>query len=90
MRISNTKYGVILSLPGLILLLIWVLIPFSYVFYLSFLRYDHISPVVPAGLENYTRVLTDPDLPVILGRTFVFSFGSTGLTLFISLILVHW
>jgi len=87
MKISNTKYGVILSVPGLMLLLIWVLVPFSYVFYLSFLRYDNISPVTFTGFDNYIRVLTDSYLLPTLKRTFIFSFGSTGLTLLISLIL---
>ncbi len=87
MKISNTKYGVILSIPGLMLLLIWVLVPFSYVFYLSFLRYDNISPVTFTGFDNYIRVLTDSYLLPTLKRTFIFSFGSTGLTLLISLIL---
>lgn len=87
MKISNTKYGVILSVPGLMLLLIWVLVPFSYVFYLSFLRYDNISPVTFTGFDNYIRVLTNSYLLPTLKRTFIFSFGSTGLTLLISLIL---
>lgn len=77
----------LLSVPGLVILLLWVLIPFSYVFYISFLRYDNILPVIPTGLANYRDVLKDPSLPIILIRTFIFSFGSTGLTLLTSVIL---
>jgi multiple sugar transport system permease protein len=87
MKLGNPGYGVVLSVPGLVILLLWVLIPFSYVFYISFLRYDNILPVIPAGLANYREVLSDPNLPLILIRTFIFSFGSTGLTLLISVIL---
>lgn len=87
MKISDSRYGAILSLPGLVLLLVWVLIPFSYIFYLSFLRYDNIAPVIPYGFANYKRVLRDPALPLILARTFIFAFGSTGLTLVTSLLL---
>ena len=84
MKLRNPGYGVVLSVPGLVILLLWVLIPFSYVFYISFLRYDNMSPVIPTGLANYREVLKDPNLPLILIRTFIFSFGSTGFTLLIS------
>lgn len=87
MKISNVRYGIILSIPGLLLLLIWVLIPFGYNFYLSFLRYNNITPVIFAGIDNYIKVLKDPYLLPTLKRTFMFSFGSTGLTLLTSLIL---
>ncbi|MFB0505766.1 MAG: carbohydrate ABC transporter permease [Thermodesulfobacteriota bacterium] len=87
MKLRDSGYGVALSVPGLVILLLWVLIPFSYVFYISFLRYDNMSPVIPTGLANYREVLEDPSLPIILIRTFIFSFGSTGLTLLISVIL---
>lgn len=87
MKLRDSGYGVALSVPGLVILLLWVLIPFSYVFYISFLRYDNMSPVIPTGLANYREVLKDPTLPIILIRTFMFSFGSTGLTLLISVIL---
>jgi multiple sugar transport system permease protein len=87
MKISDSRYGAILSVPGLTLLLVWVLIPFFYLFYLSFLRYDNLSPVVPSGFANYETVLKDPALPLILTRTFIFAFGSTGLTFVTSLLL---
>ena len=87
MKLRDSGYGVALSVPGLVILLLWVLIPFSYVFYISFLRYDNMSPVIPTGLANYREVLEDPSFPIILIRTFIFSFGSTGLTLLISVIL---
>jgi ABC-type sugar transport system permease subunit len=87
MKLRDPGYGVVLSVPGLVILLLWVLIPFCYVFYLSFFRYDNISPVIPVGLANYEEALKEPMLPMILLRTFVFSFGSTGLTLLTSVIL---
>ncbi len=85
--ISNSAYGAILSIPGLILMLAWVLIPFAYVIYLSFLRYDNMSPVVFSGFDNYTNVFTDPDFLAIVGRTIAFSGGSTGFTLIVSIVL---
>ncbi len=87
MKISDSRYGTILSIPGLMLLLVWVLIPFSYLFYLSFLRYDNINPVIFSGFANYERVLGDSAFPLILTRTFIFAFGSTGFTVVTSLIL---
>lgn len=85
-HVSNPTYGKILSIPGLTIMLLWIMIPFVIIFVLSFLRYDVVSPVAFVGLANYVEVLTDPDFPPILWRTFVFSFGSTGLTLFISIL----
>lgn len=85
--ISNSAYGAILSIPGLILMLAWVLIPFAYVIYLSFLRYDNMSPVVFSGFDNYMNVFADYDFLAIVGRTIAFSVGSTGFTLIVSIIL---
>lgn len=85
--ISNSAYGAILSIPGLLLMLAWVLIPFVYVIYLSFLRYDNMSPVVFSGFDNYIKVFSDQDFITIVGRTIVFSVGSTGFTLITSIIL---
>jgi len=85
--ISNSAYGAILSIPGLILMLAWVLIPFTYVIYLSFLRYDNMSPVVFSWFDNYMNVFTDPDFLAIVGRTIAFSVGSTGFTLIVSIVL---
>ncbi len=87
MKLRDSGYGMVLSVPGLIILLLWVLIPFSIVFIISFFRYDNMSPVVPIGLANYKTALKDPVLPLVLARTFIFSFGSTGLTLLTSVIL---
>ena len=69
MKLRDSGYGVLLSVPGLIILLLWVLIPFSIVFIISFFRYDNMSPVVPIGLANYETALRDPALPKILLRT---------------------
>ena len=85
--ISNSAYGAILSIPGLILMLAWVVVPFSYVIYLSFLRYDNMSPVVFSGFDNYMKVFLDQDFLAIVGRTIAFSAGSTGFTLIVSIIL---
>ena len=85
--LSNSSYGAILSIPGLILMLAWVLIPFTYVIYLSFLRYDNMSPVVFSGFDNYIKVFADYDFLAIVTRTIAFSVGSTGFTLIVSIIL---
>jgi multiple sugar transport system permease protein len=85
--ISNSAYGAILSIPGLVLMLAWVLVPFTYVIYLSFMRYDNMSPVVFSGFDNYMKVFTDYDFLIIVWRTITFSAGSTGFTLITSIIL---
>ncbi|HEY63549.1 MAG TPA: sugar ABC transporter permease [Caldilineae bacterium] len=84
--LSNANYGMLLSIPGLILLLAWVLLPLFIVIGLSFYRYDNVSPVRFIGLLNYQEVFSNPDFPKILLRTFEFSFGSTALSLFTSVV----
>jgi multiple sugar transport system permease protein len=68
-------------------MLAWVLIPFAYVIYLSFLRYDNMSPVVFSWFDNYMNVFSDPDFLAIVWRTIAFSVGSTGFTLIVSIVL---
>lgn len=89
LRISNTRYGALLSLPGLILLLTLVMFPTGYLFYLSFMRYDNINPVTFQGLSNYEYIFNDRVFWLATKNTLIFCAGSTALTFFVGLILGH-
>ncbi len=89
MKISDSRYGAILSIPGLILLLILVLIPSGYLLGLSFVRYDNIRPVMFNGLNNYRYILDDRVFWLSMKNTVVFSVGSTALTFFVGMTLAH-
>ncbi len=89
MRLSDSKYGALLSLPGLILLLVLVLIPSGYLFGLSFLRYDNIRPIKFIGLKNYQYMFDDRVFWLSMKNTIIFSMGSTALTFFVGMALAH-
>ena len=86
-RISDAKYGLLLTVPGLILLFSLVLFPLFYLFYVSFLRYDNVNPIIFYGLKNYEYVVRDRLFLPTLVRTITFCIGSTALTVSTSIIL---
>jgi multiple sugar transport system permease protein len=87
MRINNRRYGFLLNLPGLLIVIFWVLFPAFLLFYTSFLRYDNVNPVVFQGLANYKKVLNDRLFWMSLEKIAIFSIGSTALTFFGGLVL---
>ena len=89
MRLSDSKFGMMLSLPGAAVLFLWVIIPLGILVTTSFLRYDNIHPVVFAGLKNYKFVLSQRVFWLSFKNTLIFCGGVTMLTLFVSLILAH-
>jgi multiple sugar transport system permease protein len=82
MRLSDRWYGFLLNLPGLGIVLLWVLFPALLLIYASFLRYDNINPVIFTGLGNYIEIFKDRLFWVSLQKVAVFCVGTTALTLF--------
>lgn len=80
MKLSDRMYGFLLNLPGLIIVVLWVLFPAFLLFQTSFLRYDNRSPVVFDGLQNYVQLFEDRLFPMSLRRISIFSAGTTALT----------
>lgn len=62
-----TAYAFIL--PDLIGLLVFVIIPIMYAFYISFFKWDFISEKSFAGFYNYAKMLKDMNWWKSLGRT---------------------
>ncbi|MBW2056615.1 MAG: sugar ABC transporter permease [Deltaproteobacteria bacterium] len=82
MRLSDRWYGFILNLPGLVIVLLWVLFPTFLLVYTSFLRYDNIHPVIFNGLGNYTALFKHRLFWLSLRKVAQFCVGTTSLTLF--------
>ncbi|MCK5568869.1 MAG: sugar ABC transporter permease [Spirochaetes bacterium] len=80
MRITNSKYGVILSIPGLVIILALVIFPLVTLFIASFLRYTPIHPVTFTGLKNYKYVFGDRLFWLSLQKTVIYAGGATSLT----------
>jgi len=56
---NSNRYGYLFIAPFFIVFLIFSLYPILYTFYLSFQRWDGLSPVVSVGGSNYARLFTD-------------------------------
>ncbi|MGQ9631360.1 MAG: carbohydrate ABC transporter permease [bacterium] len=82
MRISDRWYGFLLNLPGLLIVLLWVVFPLFLLVYTSFLRYDNVNPIVFNGLGNYIAVFKDRLFRLSLQRVAIFCGGTTALTFF--------
>lgn len=72
---------VLLVSPNLLLFAIFSFWPLVYNMYLSFTRWDMLSPVkVWVGPANYLQLLTSPDFGLIVWNTLVFTLASVMLT----------
>jgi len=80
MRLTNPRYGFLLNLPGLLLVVLWVFLPALLLFLTSFLQYDNVRPIVFNGLANYKHLFKDRLFWVGLERIVIFSVGTTFLT----------
>ncbi len=80
MRISNKKYGVILSIPGFIIIVALVIFPLATLFIASFLRYTAIYPITFTGFKNYRYIFGDRLFWLSLQKTVIYAGGATCLT----------
>jgi multiple sugar transport system permease protein len=80
LRLGNPLYGFLLNVPGLLIVLLWVVLPACLLFVASFLRYDNVHPVTFTGLGNYQRLWNSRVFLISLERIAVFSLGSTLVT----------
>src|SRR6056297_720339 len=78
--ISDSKFGMLLSLPGLILLVLWVGIPLIILIGVSFLKFDVLQPIQFLGFDNYIYLFKDRVFRDSLFNTLTFFAGSTLLT----------
>jgi len=89
MRVSDSKFGFLLTLPGLAFLLTIIILPFMYLVIISFLRYEYVNPVAWCGFNNYVSVITHRLFPTAFKNMLIFAGGSTALTILVSLVLAH-
>ncbi len=80
MRITNSKYGVILATPGLIIIIALIVFPLTMLLITSFLRYTGIHPITFSGLDNYKYILGDRLFWLGLRKTVIYALGVTALT----------
>ena len=79
-RLSNPRYGLLLNIPGLLIVLLWVVFPALLLLAASFLQYDNVHPVSFTGFGNYQRLWNSRVFGISVERILVFSLGSTAVT----------
>jgi ABC-type sugar transport system permease subunit len=82
MRFSGRWYGFLLNLPGLVIVLLWVLFPAFLLVYTSFIRYDNVRPIVFTGLGNYIALFQHRLFWLSCQKVAIFCVSTTTLTLF--------
>jgi len=87
MKLSDSKFGLLISLPGVIFLFLIVIVPLGMLVVTSFLRYDFIHPIEFTGLQNFYNVISQRLFWIALQNTVVYTVGVTLLTLAIGLVL---
>ncbi len=80
MRLTNRKYGLLLSTPGLVIIIALIIFPVVTLFLTSFLRYTSFHPVKFIGLKNYLYIFNDRLFWLALRKTVIYTVGVTGLT----------
>lgn len=80
MRLSDSKFGVLLTTPGLIIIITLVIFPLAMLFVTSFMQYTPMLPRTFNGLENYAYVFNDRLFWLSLPKTAIYAGGATGLT----------
>ena len=86
-RVRNLLIGYSLLFPSLLLFLLFFLYPIFYSFYLSFFKWDLLTPARPVGLGNYQELFRSSEFLETLGNTAKFSGGVVILTMTIGLVL---
>lgn len=87
MKISDSKYGMLLSLPGLAIIIALVIIPLIILFGTSFVQYVSWKPRVFNGIENYNDIFHDRVFWLSVQKTFIYCFGVTALTFVVGIVL---
>src|SRR4051812_5609429 len=83
----RTIIGYIFIMPFILGFLFWFLIPALTSVYLTFQKWNLISPPQFVGLDNIQKLFSDPLLPQSLKATFLFAFSSVPLSLLLSFLL---
>lgn len=87
MKNKNTRYLYMFIWPGIIGFLVFQLIPIIYAFVLSCYKYNGFTPPVFIGLDNYTRLFSDPGFWQALGNTTYMVVFQLPLNLMVALLL---
>ena len=83
-RPAETRTAVFFLLPAFAVIFLFHVIPAFYAWYISFFKFDNLSPMIFTGLSNYARLLKDEMFWKSLFNTFYFAAGTIPLSIIIS------
>lgn len=86
---TDARFGILCTVPGLVVLLILVGYPIGYNFVLSFMHYERLQFGGFAGLEHYKWFFNSPDFLQSWKISALYSLGSAGLALLVGTIIAH-
>ena len=86
-RLSQARAPWLFMAPSLIVLAIFVVYPMVRAAYLSFTKYGLLKPPVWVGLENYQRLLHDPQATNALANTLVYAAATTVVSIALAFVL---
>lgn len=88
--IKKTRLGILLILPLLLLVGVFLLLPYFNMLLTSFMSTSTVAPYEPpATLNNYVEVLTDPFEWLVIGRTLLLATITTIVTLILGYPVAH-
>lgn len=68
--------GYLFISPAMIFFIVFIVVPFVATIALTFFKWDLLTPARPAGLANFSRLVSDPLVGKALLNTFAFAFAS--------------
>lgn len=84
---SDSQFGFLVSLPGVLVVLAIVLFPIGYLMYISLWQNIILGVLTFSGLQNYAGAIHDPQFWEYLGHTGIYTGGVVSLTFVIGLII---
>ena len=83
-RPAETRTAFFFLLPAFAVIFLFHVIPAFYAWYISFFKFDNLSPMIFTGFSNYARLLKDAMFWKSLFNTFYFAAGTIPLSIIIS------
>ena len=76
--LNNDNFcAIFFLLPAFLGCLVFIIFPILFSFYLSFTKWDLLSPIEFVGLKNYFELFSSEEFYLILGNTIIFAIATT-------------
>jgi ABC-type sugar transport system permease subunit len=86
-RVSESRYGFLVTAPSLLVLLVIAVYPICWVIYLSMMKFDSAMQTKFVGLGNYIGIFQDAKFYLYLQHSLIYTFGAVLISFSVGLIL---